>query len=194
MIVNIASTKEEAESKKDAVNIRPCRGHGESADSLWLYDTHTGLCVAEREKNGYNDSDFYMTVYVPESDSFQEICFASTRGWTYPCLASRVDAPPDIMVKYEKHLDECREARRRFFERQAAKNPTVGKTVRVIRGRKHKNKEGRIFWRGANQFRTYYHNGYNRPESLHNQRIGIETAKGERFFINADYVEVILGE
>jgi hypothetical protein len=191
MIVHIASSKEEAESIEGATNIRPCRGHGESADSLWLYDTHIGLCVAEREMNGYNDSDFYMTVYISESDSFQEIQFATTRGWSYPCLASRVDATPEIMAKYEKHLEELRESQRRLREKRAAANPTKGKIVRVIRGRKHKDKEGRIFWRGVNKFRTYYRNGYNRPDSLHNQRIGIETEGGERFFVSADYVTVI---
>ena len=193
MIVHIASSKEEAKSKKDAVNIRPCVGYGESANRFWLYDTHVGLCVAEREMNGYNDSDFYMTVYEPETNSFKEIEFATTRGWSYPCLTSRVDASPEIMEKYKQYLEQLRKERIVAFEALKAKNPTKGKTVKVIRGRKHKDKVGVIFWRGVNKFRTYYRNGYNRPESLFNQRLGIEDNNtGERFFVPADYAEVIL--
>jgi len=182
-IVNFTRTKEEAQSVKGATNIR--QG---SSDDIWLYDTHTGLCVAQREMNGYNDSDFYMTVYEPETDSFKEICFATTRAWSYPCFASKVDAPPEIMQKYEQHLREIQEQKCRLIEKQLADDPSKDKMVEVIRGRKHKGKVGLVFWRGVNKFKSRYCD----KNLLSNQVVGIEQVNtGQRFFVPADYVKVI---
>lgn len=66
-----------------------------------LYETFIGLCLVERERNMYDDSDFYMTVWDETTESPKEIMFATTRGWTYPCYASSVDATPDIVAKWE---------------------------------------------------------------------------------------------
>jgi hypothetical protein len=67
------------------------------------YTSHVGLCLSEREMNGYDDSDFYMLVWNEEKNAPEEILFASTRGWTYPCYASSVDATPDVKIKYEAY-------------------------------------------------------------------------------------------
>lgn len=81
----------------DAKNLKPC---GEGPEGLHTYETHHGLCVAEREHNMYDDSDFYMVVLDEETDTFKEVMFASTRGWTYPCMASHRDAPKDLLDRY----------------------------------------------------------------------------------------------
>lgn len=82
------------EEPDGAVNVR-------RYDDTWVtYDTFTGLCLAEREHNTYHDSDFFMTVWDDAANAPREICFASTRGWTYPSMASRVDATPDIVAKW----------------------------------------------------------------------------------------------
>jgi hypothetical protein len=70
---------------------------------LWLYDTHVGFCLEDRERNGYNDSDFYMVVWNPETNKPESIEFASTRGWSYPCLASHVDASEEVRAKYDAY-------------------------------------------------------------------------------------------
>lgn len=67
---------------------------------LVLAATHQGLCIAESEHNMRDDSDFYMTVWCPEKGEPERICFASTRGWTYPCLASHADATPEVLEAY----------------------------------------------------------------------------------------------
>lgn len=76
--------------------------------NLWwvlvLYTTHHGLCLFEREMNGYDDSDFYMTVWNPETKNTSEIMFATTRGWTYPCMASRADATPEVRAEYDAYI------------------------------------------------------------------------------------------
>lgn len=70
------------------------------SDPIILVETHQGLCLREREMNGYDDSDFYMLVWNEEKGEPEEICFASTRGWTYPCCASRVDATEEVRAKH----------------------------------------------------------------------------------------------
>lgn len=66
-----------------------------------LYETHKGLCLEDREHNMRDDSDFYMTVWNPEKNEPESIMFASTRGWTYPCYGSRVDATPEVQAAYD---------------------------------------------------------------------------------------------
>lgn len=69
-------------------------------DGYWLWRTHEGLCLRERERNTYHDSDFFMTVWNEEKGEPEEIMFATTRGWTYPAMGSFVDATPEVQAKY----------------------------------------------------------------------------------------------
>ena len=66
------------------------------------YESYKGMCVRERENNGYHDSDFYMTVWDEASQSAFTFQYATTRGWCYPCMSSSVDASPEIMAKFQK--------------------------------------------------------------------------------------------
>lgn len=70
--------------------------------------THVGKCLFEREHNMRDDSDFYMTVWNDEKNAPEEIMFATTRGWSYPCMASRVDATDEVKEKYQKYLVQRR--------------------------------------------------------------------------------------
>ncbi len=97
----------------DAVNLKPYKDGG--PEGLHTYETHVGLCVAERERNTYDDSDFFMVVLNPETDAFEEVMFASTRGWTYPCMASHRDAGPELTARY--HAEQ--EAKRQRIEEAA---------------------------------------------------------------------------
>ena len=69
--------------------------------TIVLYTTHHGLCLHSRERNMHDDSDFFMTVWNVEKGAPEEICFASTRGWSYPCYGSDVDATPEVQAAYE---------------------------------------------------------------------------------------------
>lgn len=66
-----------------------------------LYESHKGVCLSESEQNGRDDSDFFMRVWNEEKQCVQSIMFATTRGWSYPCLASHVDATPEVCAKAE---------------------------------------------------------------------------------------------
>ena len=68
---------------------------------LILSESHQGLCLQDREANGYDDSDWYMLVWNPEKGAPEEVLFASTRGWSYPCYASQPDATPEVRAAYE---------------------------------------------------------------------------------------------
>lgn len=180
-IVNMVSKAEDAPA--GAVNLREVteRWKGHSANSenftLWLYDTHVGLCVKEREANFYDDSDFYMTVWNPEKKAPEEICFASTRGWTYPCLGSKVDASPDVMAEYRAYmLEREREAREARAAAEAAK-PARGKILRVVRGRKVPiGTSGTCIWTG---------------EGRYGSRVGIKDYNGGVHWTAASNVEVV---
>lgn len=67
-----------------------------------IYETHHGLCLFETERNGYHDSDFFMTIWNEDKQIPERIQFATTRGWCYPCFGSRPDASQEIWEKYNK--------------------------------------------------------------------------------------------
>lgn len=142
-IVHIAANYTEAMER--GINQRIYRHDGqvfktedgaEYGSILWLYETHNGLCIHERERNGYNDSDFLMVVWNEEKNAPESIEFASTRGWSYPCFASRPDATPDIIAKFEAY-NQAQEVKARQAHADAmARIPEKGKTLRVVKGRK----------------------------------------------------------
>lgn len=70
-------------------------------NAVVVYETHHGLCLIDHEHNMRDDSDFYMTVWDAEAGRTREIMYASTRGWTYPCMASRADATAEIWEAYQ---------------------------------------------------------------------------------------------
>lgn len=72
----------------------PCR-------PMWTYETQVGKCLYEREHNMRDDSDFYMTYWDEAQERPVNVMFATTRGWSYPAMASRVDATPEVKAKYE---------------------------------------------------------------------------------------------
>lgn len=186
-IINIAESRDEALEK--GTNVRRCEMS--TSRDLWLYDTYVGLCISDREHNGYDDSDFYMMIWDNEKECPEEIMFATTRGWTYPCYGSSPDATPEILEKYRLYCEKRDAERKNHYACLKNAEPVEGKIVEVITGKKHFGKTGFIFWRGANKFRTYYRNGYNKPDSSSNQVLGIECDNGVRFFVPAGQTRVV---
>lgn len=81
-------------------------------DDIVLYTTHEGLCLFERERNMYDDSDFFMTVWNEEKGCPEEFNFATTRAWCAPCFGSKVDATPEVREKYAAWLADKEERER----------------------------------------------------------------------------------
>lgn len=146
----------------------------------------TGMTVAVREKNGYDDSDWIATYW--DGEKFVEDLCGTTR-FAFP-LSAHVDAPAEIMelwvIECKRRADEAKKIRLE----KIANDPTVGKRVEIVKGRKHVGKIGIIYWRGYNKFKTYYKNGYNQPEN--NQILAVRTDSNEQFFVPMEYAQVIL--
>ena len=167
---------------------------------IWVRTEWQGLVLDKGEINGYDDSDFFAVVWDPEAGCTRNVEYASTRGWTY-CNSATIDATPEVRAAAEAYLAERRRLAAIEQAKAEARIPKRGRRVRITRGRGPKDwagawkgEEAEIFWIGANQHRTYYRNGYNRPDALHNQRVGIAFADGRRAFTSAENVEVITEE
>lgn len=170
---------------------------------IWDFDgtvSHEGLVIREYENNGYNDSDFYAVVWNEAEGKPQSIMFMTTRAGCGRANAA-VDATPEVMAAYRRW--EAASAAYQRFEHacRSSVDPTPGKVVRVVDGRGPKGHSGRwqgtigrVFWRGANGFGTYYRNGYNRPEQAHNQRVGIQLPDGSKAFTALLNVQVVPDE
>lgn len=177
-----SKAREEMESRGGS-NLRLHRGNqADGADSMYLYDTHVGLCLQEREMNGSWDSDFYMLVWNEEKGEPVEIMFATTRGWSYPCLGSAVDATPEVRAKYDAWKAKKDAERAQAAAEREAATPRKGKLVRVTRTTRGPQgrpvgTEGSVFWTGEGRSRGV-------------SRLGVD-AGGDRFFINSDAVEVV---
>lgn len=74
-------------------------------EKVVVHDYAHGMVVAEREMNGYHDSDFFATFW--DGEKFVEVMVGTTRGWSYPC-GSNIDASPELMEKYAQHLAAIR--------------------------------------------------------------------------------------
>jgi hypothetical protein len=181
-IVNF--TFDRAEAEKQGVNIRESQTDSSTnPTTIYLYDTHIGVCLAERERNMRDDSDFYMVVWNAEKAEPEEICFASTRGWTYPCMASCVDATPEVKAAYAAYQADLAEKSRIAHEIRLAAIPAKGKMVEVVKGRKiAKGTKGLVFWVGP--MKSEY--GCSPVPS----RVGV-VVEGQRLFIDGKHVQVI---
>jgi hypothetical protein len=142
---------------------------------------YEGRILAMREHNGYHDSDFSALVET-EPGIYKWIEYATTR---YPCpwpMTAPLNATDEVLDRYEATQAADREAVRKELDRYNARSANKGATVRVIEGRNHKGKEGRVFWQGLDRYKS------NRLGRRY--RLGIECGN-ERFYVDASYCEVI---
>lgn len=93
-----------------------------------------GCTLADREENHYDDSDFYAVVWNEETQRCERIDYGSTR---FPSPRSCVvDATEEVKQKARNWT------RQWYFDRllnkaeSASKDPTMGKMVKVVSGRK----------------------------------------------------------
>lgn len=176
-------------SKRDGETQDEADARARAAYTLWLYDSHVGLCLQDGERNGRDDSDFYMTVWNPETQAPETIEFASTRGWSYPCYGSKPDATPEVLAAYAAYKQAADDKARQEREAQLAAMPTKGKALRVVKGRKiPPGTVGQCFWSDTAIKRDSVFGilflGYR-------GRVGIDTPTHGRVFVNVENVEVV---
>lgn len=147
---------------------------------MWTWQTHIGLCLEERERNGHEDSDWDMLVWNPETQSPEWIYgFASTRGWSYPCYGSRPDATPEVVAAYREYCRRRDDKARRVHAERLAAMPQKGMTLRVVKGRKVPvGTTGRCFWSST---RFQMDRVLGTLFMGYEGRVGIETASGRQF-------------
>lgn len=151
---------------------------------LYMETTHVGRVLALRERNGYDDSDFYAIVWDDAKGCPVEVEYASTRGWTYP-NGAKVDATPEIVAKWEAWTIEQKRACERARLAAEAAIPRVGRTVRVVKGRKVEiGTTAEVFWAGRDQFRR---GQFGRRDV---ERVGLRLLDGTRVFTSAENVVV----
>lgn len=125
---------------------------GESGGSTFYTVTeYEGCVLKEWENNGYDDSDFYCSYWDEEAQEIKTTIFASTRGWSYPCLATRVDATPEVRAKADAWIAKRERERRvrtalagRNRAREIARKLDLPNYHRVVRLAKAYNVHGRI--------------------------------------------------
>lgn len=148
-------------------------------EGLYMHTTHQGLVLSLGERNWHDDSDFYATVWNPETNAPEKITYATTRGWTYPNHAS-VDATPEVRAAYEAFLENIRKARAQAAAEERANTVAKGKRVKVVKGRKVPvGTEGVVFWTGPDK--------YNRNVT----RAGLKDAAGVTHWVDAGHCQVV---
>lgn len=88
--------------------------------AYWTNLSHVGLCIKDFERNGHDDSDFFMVVWNAEKQEPETICFASTRGWSYPCYGSSADATPEVLAAYKAWGERMEVERKARVRREQA--------------------------------------------------------------------------
>lgn len=93
-----------------------------------LRSTHHYQVVTKREENRYQDSDFYAV--VPNGrGGFEEICYASTRGWTY-ANSARIDAPPSLIKEYKTW--KIKQEIKQTFKNEALRWDWIKRTIKTF--------------------------------------------------------------
>jgi hypothetical protein len=83
-----------------------------------------------------------------------------------------------------------------LVDQTSPQRPSVGKIVKVVEGRKHLGKQGKVFWHGIDKYSDAWRYGSDAQHHLHDlcgrygYRVGVET-ETEKFFVPANKVEVI---
>lgn len=71
-------------------------------NNYYVHETHQGLVLGTGERNGYDDSDFTVTVWNPEKRAPETFVYATTRYPTYH-LYAHVDATEEVQAAATKH-------------------------------------------------------------------------------------------
>lgn len=146
-------------------------------EPLYMETEYAGMVVGKYERNGYDDSDFIAVVWDPETGAPFEVCYASTRGWTYANSAN-IDATPEVKAKYDAWLAARAKSAEDARAARIAATPAKGKTLKVVAGRKvPKGTLGVCIWAGTTRY---------------GERVGLKDADGEVFWTAAKNVAVVL--
>jgi hypothetical protein len=107
-------------------------------------------------------------------------------GNQYPASALNGQETPGFDVQGAKR-DRAMQALPGIIKEATKDQPRVGDKIKVVGGRKHKGKEGVVFWRGnAKTYGRRYGSDLQQVMSDalgHRARLGVKSADGEKFFL-----------
>ena len=101
----------------------------------YIQTTYQGCVLETRERNYYDDSDFYALVWDESTQSIKEIEYGTTRAWTY-FNSAKEDASPEILTKAFAYRYESLLKISDFCEQSDMSKLQIGRHVKVIKGRK----------------------------------------------------------
>jgi hypothetical protein len=156
--------------------------------------------LEDRERNYYDDSDFYAIFYDTETESIRSEMYGTTRGPS-PRVAPADEyirpVPADIMEKarqihFERVFDALKDRDRSEVDEPS--NAEKGELLELLSDGKWKDKKNpdsdpiewkagekaTVIWIGA--FGQFYRNGYNQP-GRENRRVGLKFADGRKVFV-----------
>lgn len=135
---------------------------------------HEGLVLADLERNGYDDSDFYAVIWLKDESKPFNLTYDSTR---FGCSNRkvRVDATPEIRILYEVYLKE----QAKLHENKIVR---IGKMVRIVSG-VHRGVTGKVVWKGENAYAT-------RHDFFQEDREGFGTSRAVRWGVEANDIRM----
>jgi len=149
--------------------------------------------LTDWEDNGYNDSDFWVSVYDDEKNVVRAVLKGSTRfagffGGDIPDIGQPITDPAILQKALRVLADHIYSVIRAAETREVMEPSAVekGTILRLLRSVRHKGAliadgtVGEVFWSGA--YGHFYSNGYNRPDR-NNTRVGITLANGSSAYV-----------
>ena len=178
-----------------------------------IYGPFRGYYLYDFERNGYHDSDFIVVWYDALDDTIRQGEYDTTRfagGDSIPGYLKRVGAAPKGTEWPEAAIERFAEySRRRALDAARSRagrteSPTRGQRAvftASYRPRKRKpdrdgvmtpdaeiGDAGTIIWRGHNDYKVTYRNGYNRYIADRDDRVGVALDKGGTVWVSISKV------
>jgi hypothetical protein len=146
--------------------------------------TYESRVLETRERNGYDDSDFYAVVFDDQTGDTTTVEYATTRFWTYNNSAT-VDADDETLERVEAVLTnryfDCHRADHaaRMSRVASGRKATLARTVRSKKnGTFAEGETGRVFWFGPDKYAPRW------KSEAH--RAGVEFADGRKHYFSTD--------
>lgn len=143
-------------------------------------EDYVGCVLGITEHNYYDDSDFCAIVWDDKKQAIEEVCYASSRYWSYSNDAF-VDATPEVKALAAEYL------KKKYIDvylkaaEELSKKVEKNRLVKVVRGRKVPvGTVGEVFWIGEKS--------YGRKTVTY---AGIRTARGEICWTSIENLETI---
>lgn len=73
-----------------------------NADGTWGAPEFVGACIRDWERNGYDDSDFFVTVWNEDKQTIENVLHNSTRYGIGYGVKVTIDASEEVLKKYKR--------------------------------------------------------------------------------------------